>query len=130
MELLLFLLHFINDLMLYYSNVYIINIFFDADIDDSPDARDDITISEIFWCDFAHLFDETFKILKAILIILKFIHNGNDSSLKGIMTFSIWNWDYFSSADFPVRFSDFAVGRDERLWDFRDYFFLSGLHMW
>lgn len=48
MKLLLFLLHFINDLMLYYSNVYIINIFLDADIDDSLDARDDITISEIF----------------------------------------------------------------------------------
>jgi len=46
------------------------------------------------------------------------------------MAFSIRNWDYFSSADFPVWFSNLTVGRDERLWDFCNYFFLSGLHMW
>lgn len=102
MQFLLLLLHFINDLRLYYSKRYIINIFLYADIDDSLDSGDDISIGEIFGCDFAHFLNEALEILKAILIILKFIHNGNDSSLKGVMTFSIWNRYYFSSAYFPV----------------------------
>lgn len=84
MQFLLFLLHFVNDLM-------IIGIFLYAGVDDRLDARDDVTIGKIFGCDFAHLFDETLEILQAVLIVFKFIHNGNDPSLKGIVAFSIWD---------------------------------------
>jgi hypothetical protein len=77
--------------MLYYSNRYIVGIFLDAGIDDRLDAGDDVTIGKIFGCDLAHLFDETLEILKAVLIVFKFIHNGNDPSLKGIVAFSIWD---------------------------------------
>ena len=91
MQFLLFLLHFINDLMLYYSKRYIVGIFLDAGIDDRLDARDDVTIGKIFGCDLAHLFDEALEILQAVLVVFKFIHNGNDPSLKGIVAFSIWD---------------------------------------
>jgi hypothetical protein len=77
--------------MLYYSKRYIVSIFLDAGIDDRLDAGDDVTIGKIFGCDFAHLFNETLEILQAVLVILEFIHNGNDPSLKGIVAFSIWD---------------------------------------
>jgi hypothetical protein len=110
--------------------LYIIDVFLDAQINNCLDSRDDISIRKIFGCNLAHFFNKTLKILEAILIIFKFIHNSNDSSLKSIVAFSIWNRYYFSSTDFSVWFSNLTIGRDERLWYFGDYFFLSGLHMW
>jgi hypothetical protein len=79
-----------------------IDVFLDAEINNCLDSRDDISIRKIFGSNFAHFFNKTLKILEAILIIFKFIHNSNDSSLKSIVAFSIWNRYYFSSTDFSV----------------------------
>jgi hypothetical protein len=97
--------------------VYIIDIFIESDGDNSLDSRNYESIHEVFCCNFAHFVNKTFKIFEAVLAMLDFVHNSDDSSLEGIVAFAVWDGNDLSLVQFSIGLSDLAVGGETKFHD-------------